>query len=336
MTILFIGPLKAEFVKNDIAILSSKYKLILHDTTIGRGPAALFSLIASYIKSCFKVLKSDIVYCWFADYTTSAPAMFAKIIGKKVFVVAGGFDVGYVPELNYGAWTKPFRRFCVKNTFRFATKIFPVSEHACRELSDRMQAKHPPATVIYNCINANKFEKYLLPEIEKKIVLTVSRAEDYTEYILKGSDKFIRIASLMPDVSFVLAGLQGEALKLAKEAGKGLDNIQIIPGWLNLFEELVPLYKSASCYCQFSLEESFGLAVVEAMLFGAVPIVSNRAALPEVVGECGFVVSDDEAEIQSAIRNGLLENENERKKYKKHSSEFDISIRASSLLKEFE
>ncbi|MGA2296863.1 MAG: glycosyltransferase family 4 protein [FCB group bacterium] len=334
MTILFIGPLKAEFVKNDISILSEKHKLILHDTTIGRGFIAIFNLFFSGIIACIKSLRADIIYCWFADYTTPIPTIFGRITGKKVYVVAGGFDVGYLKELNYGAWAIPFRRFCVKNTFRFATKIFPVSEHADKELKERMTGYMVPSEVIYNCVNIQKFKDYFEPEENKNTILTVSRAEDYTEYKLKGSDKFIQIASQLPEYNFVLAGLQGEAYKLATKEGEHLTNLTIIPGWLNLFNELVPLYKQASIYCQLSLEETFCISVVEAMLFGCVPIVANRAALPEIVGDDRFIAENDEA-MPELIKKYYSYLNDERHRIIVMAEKFDIIVRAEKLLKYF-
>ena len=52
-------------------------------------------------------------------------------------------------------------------------------------------------------------------------------------------------------------------------------------------EDLDALFASSAVYVQASLHEGFGLSLAEAMLAGAVPVVTSAGALPEVVGETG-------------------------------------------------
>jgi glycosyltransferase involved in cell wall biosynthesis len=59
--------------------------------------------------------------------------------------------------------------------------------------------------------------------------------------------------------------------------------------------ELVHLYSAASAFVLPSLMEGFGLPAIEAMACGAPVIVSNRGALPEVVGGAGLVYDPDDA-----------------------------------------
>jgi glycosyltransferase involved in cell wall biosynthesis len=54
--------------------------------------------------------------------------------------------------------------------------------------------------------------------------------------------------------------------------------------------EYIAILKSAKVYCQLSLEEMFGISLVEAMALGCVPVVSDHGALPGVVGGTGVVV----------------------------------------------
>ncbi len=79
------------------------------------------------------------------------------------------------------------------------------------------------------------------------------------------------------------------------------------PTWINRLEEpplknhvrctgyldpgaLRSLYEDAAVLVLPSLHEGFGLPAVEAMTIGVPVVVSNRGALPEVVGEAGLVV----------------------------------------------
>jgi glycosyltransferase involved in cell wall biosynthesis len=53
---------------------------------------------------------------------------------------------------------------------------------------------------------------------------------------------------------------------------------------------LMDVLRESKVYCQISFTECFGMTVLEAMACGCVPVVSNRGALPEVVGFSGVIV----------------------------------------------
>ena len=57
-------------------------------------------------------------------------------------------------------------------------------------------------------------------------------------------------------------------------------------------DELDALFRSAAVYVQASLHEGFGLSLAEAMLAGAVPVVTAAGALPEVVGDTGVTIAE--------------------------------------------
>lgn len=59
-------------------------------------------------------------------------------------------------------------------------------------------------------------------------------------------------------------------------------------------EELRWLYANCEALLFPSLYEGFGLPVIEAMACGAPVIASNRASLPEVVGDAGLLVNPDD------------------------------------------
>ena len=67
--------------------------------------------------------------------------------------------------------------------------------------------------------------------------------------------------------------------------------------------ELVFLYNSATVLLLVSLREGFGLPALEAMACGTPVIASNLTALPEVIGDAGFLVNPyDVKEVSSAIK----------------------------------
>jgi glycosyltransferase involved in cell wall biosynthesis len=56
------------------------------------------------------------------------------------------------------------------------------------------------------------------------------------------------------------------------------------------------LYNAASLLTTPTFYEGFGLPALEAMSCGTPVVVSDRASLPEVVGEAGLLVDPDEPE----------------------------------------
>src|SRR5690242_1196216 len=97
---------------------------------MGRGRSAVVNLLKLEWQIVKNIFGADALFFWFADYYSLIPSILARLLRKKVYVVAGGFDVTYIPEVKSGARVRPLRWFLVRNTHRFATKVFPVSNYA--------------------------------------------------------------------------------------------------------------------------------------------------------------------------------------------------------------
>ncbi|MFI5264486.1 MAG: hypothetical protein ACHQM6_08230, partial [Candidatus Kapaibacterium sp.] len=95
MTITFVGPVQSRFVKNDIAILQRKHTLKIIDVNVGRGGSAALNLLKLEWRILRSVFGSDILFFWFADYYSLIPTILARLLRKRVYVVAGGYDVTY-------------------------------------------------------------------------------------------------------------------------------------------------------------------------------------------------------------------------------------------------
>src|SRR5581483_9722628 len=66
--------------------------------------------------------------------------------------------------------------------------------------------------------------------------------------------------------------------------------------------DLAALMGGADVFCLPSVFEGFGLTALEAMACGAPVIVSDRGALPEVVGDAGIVTAPTAAAIADGLR----------------------------------
>ncbi len=73
-------------------------------------------------------------------------------------------------------------------------------------------------------------------------------------------------------------------------------------------QELAEIYTAASVYLDPSLQEGFGMQVIEAMACGTPVVCSNRGALPEVAGDAALLVNpEDSDQISSTVKRVLAD-----------------------------
>jgi hypothetical protein len=95
MKIAFIYYDFSSFVRQDCEILSRHFEVV---KTNYRRPVDIFRIIAS-------LWESDASFSWFASGHSFVAVLFSKLLGKRSVVIAGGYDVACVPEINYGQFT---------------------------------------------------------------------------------------------------------------------------------------------------------------------------------------------------------------------------------------
>lgn len=160
-----------------------------------------------------------------------------------------------------------------------------------------------PIHMIYNWIDTNKFKKILDPSIRgkygidenKKILISVSA---YWKSRLIDAN---RLAEILPDdYQLVIVG----HLKDGVVPHPKIKHIDYVHGT----EDLSKLYSLAFVYVNFSVEDTFGKVIAEAMLCGAPAVVFNATACPEVVGDAGFAVGPHDVE---AMRDVIIQIDRE-------------------------
>jgi glycosyltransferase involved in cell wall biosynthesis len=72
-------------------------------------------------------------------------------------------------------------------------------------------------------------------------------------------------------------------------------------------DELAGLMRGAAAFCLPSFNEGFGMSVLEAMACGTPVVVSDRGALPEVVGDAGLVVAPTQEAVTDALERVLCD-----------------------------
>jgi glycosyltransferase involved in cell wall biosynthesis len=288
--ILYVHSRKASFVAIDREILAGRYEVEdLYQP--GRWP--------NPIKVVRGVLRSDLVFGWFASWHTFFPITLAWLLRKPSVMIVGGFDTANMPDIGYGYQQGGVRRAASRWIMRRARRLATNSEYSLSEIERNTPIPPERVRVVHHGVPDPFGEE---PEAKEREALTVG-AIDHTTLVQKGQLPFVEAARLLPDVRFTFAGkwLVGSVDELRARAGENVH----FTGWLS-DDDLHATYRRAAVYVQASRHEGFGLAVAEAMLAGCVPVVMNVTAMPEVVGDAGVLIESQEAaEVAGGVRRAL-------------------------------
>lgn len=188
-------------------------------------------------------------------------------------------------------------RIVVPRSVKRAHHVIAVSEATKKEVVDRFRIPEARLAVIPEGVMVRKVrgardkkptrisERYLLfigtLEPRKNLELLI----DAFDFLYSSSKSF-------RDLHLVIAGGRGwkheRILKKIIHAKAG-PNIRYI-GYVS-HNEKIDLFKEATAFVFPSLNEGFGLPVLEAMALGVPVIAGNRGALPEIVGRSGVLVN---------------------------------------------
>lgn len=289
--IFLISPSPSTFTQRDWEALRQEY--LVRETIISnyqRKNGLKRSLLITF-EILRGVLWADLTYSWFAHNHSYLAVMLANLLGKRTIVVIGGYEVAREPEIGYGALLDPKLAKRVNYIIQNADHILAVSEFNRREILNLSERRH--VAVVYNGIDCAQFN----PGEEKEALIITVCQINRNNITLKGLDTFIRAARRLPDLRFAIIGrvLDGSIEDLRRSAPQ---NVTFVPSPSQ--DELLRWYRRAKVYCQLSYRESFGVALAEAMSCECVPVVTDRGALLEVVGDTGFVVPYGDADATAA------------------------------------
>jgi glycosyltransferase involved in cell wall biosynthesis len=131
------------------------------------------------------------------------------------------------------------------------------------------------------------------PPVREKVILNVGAIQK-RKNIARLVEAF---ETLEPPWQLVLAGSNGygaEQILARIEESPARDRIRV-PGYVSP-EELAGWYARAAIFAFPSLDEGFGMPLLEAMAAGVPAIASNRSALPEVAGDAALLVDPTDRE----------------------------------------
>lgn len=291
--IIFSYPVYASFVRNDESLLKQHFKVKSFYLNQKKS-VLLFYLIKQFFFLLFQSFGTELYVSFFAGYSSFLPGLFSKVFSKPHLIILGGTDCVSFPSIRYGNYQKKILGWVTCSSLKMATHLAPVSENLInsvhtytKEVLTRQGYKNfcPKCTALARVIHLGYDAKKFYKSTNKKnnSFITVGQINNRTAYFRKGIDLIFKIAPQFPTYQFTIVG------NLDKMKYSNIpENITLLA--FVQYEQLRDLYSMHEFYLQLSISEGFPSAPCEAMLCECIPIVSNVAALPLIVGDSGFIL----------------------------------------------
>jgi len=282
--------------------------------------------ILNFLLNIFKgVLWADVTFSWFADYHAFWAVRLSKIFRKKSIVVVGGYDVVVVPEIGYGALLNKKVARRVRYILENADRILPFSKNSEKEVLKYLTQKEK-VKVIYLGVD---YHKFVSAGEKENLVITVGYVT-HSNLKRKGLETFVKSAKYLPDIEFVLIGPHiDDSIHYLKSIAT--PNVKFV-GFVS-DDELIKYYQRAKVYVQVSAHEGFGVAMAEAMSCECVPVVTDKGAIPEVVGDAGFYVPYGDPKATAEAIKEALKSDKGKEARERIKNMFPIEKREDELLK---
>jgi glycosyltransferase involved in cell wall biosynthesis len=310
--ILYITHIKATFIEKDTSFLKEKYSITELKFHKKRNSEIPFLFLKQAIWLTFNFYKFDLVLCQFAGYHSFLPTLFAKIFRKPVLIVACGTDSYNFPSIDYGNFRKLFLGYTTRKTYEWSTCISPVDESLILSSSDYYNVDFDKQGITFFCPNVKaRFETiyngYDTSIFKKKTVvkkpntfITIGKnTERKPVFLRKGIDLILEVAKKMPECSFLIIGMDDKTKMPV--APSNVRYIEFVSQ-----DILAELLNETRFYLQLSIAEGFPNALCEAMLCECVPIGSNVAGIPKIVGNIDLLLKKrDVTQLEKLLKKAL-------------------------------
>jgi glycosyltransferase involved in cell wall biosynthesis len=174
-------------------------------------------------------------------------------------------------------------------------RIIAVSEFTARQVVSLLDVEPARVRVVHHGVRP--ISQPALPR--EKVILHVG-AIQHRKNIARLVEAFERVDG---EWQLVLAGSEGfGAAEILSKIGaaRSRDRIRVL-GYVP-DAQLASWYARASVFAFPSLDEGFGMPVLEAMAAGTPVVASHRAAIPEVAGDAAWLVNPEEtADLAEAL-----------------------------------
>ncbi|MBP6311361.1 MAG: glycosyltransferase family 4 protein [Flavobacteriales bacterium] len=301
----------ASFSRNDVLLLREHFDLKYFHFSPGRKIFTPVVLLRQLIFLIRNLPNAHISVTQFAGYHSVLPVMLGKLLSVPALLVLGGTECVKFPSFGYGDHTRWPYGFLVRWSLRNAKHLAPVDASLVESRYVYSPDPRDPTVQGYRGLFPDILTPYTIlqygydPERFKPMgermrgtFLTVSRM-NAPNFYRKGADLIFAMAERFPSLEFTILG-DTEGMSYPP-VPSNLKLVRSVP-----YEDLPAYYASHEFYLQLSMWEGFPSAPCEAMLCGCIPIVSSVAALPEIVGDTGFILqTKDLLQLETLIAKAL-------------------------------
>ncbi len=271
-------PVIIYYIFRNFARLCKYYKITLAETDSKK-------YTFKYLISNFHILSHPIdqLHFEFAGLAINRETV-AKAIGCKMTVSIRGYDVSIQP-LKKGKQ--------IKNIWKYIDEVHSISDDITRKAIQAGMPKNMPVTKIYPAINSQQFKIKNNPGSISSPLKLVSLGRMHWK---KGYGYTFAALRLLKDqgvkfrYTLIGDGVQFEELIFTAKR-LGLENHIMFVGQKSP-DEVISLLHQHDIFIQFSVQEGFSNAVLEAQSCGLMVIGSDAEGLPENIidGETGWIV----------------------------------------------
>lgn len=297
--------------------------------------------ISSKIAEVIKYYDLDVIHMHYA-----VPHAVCGILAKQM----SNSDVKIITTLHGTDITVLGHDMTLTSAIKFGIESSDITtsvSNSLREDTYHLIKPDKEITTVYNFIDESKFNmndkeettadlkaRYGIGE-ETKVIMHTSnfRAIKRIEDIIRA----FNIAMTKIDSVLFLVGDGPEMNRMRQLVSElGLTDKVIFAGQQ---ADVVRFYKMSDCFMLLSEQESFGLALLEAMNCGAVPIGSTAGGISEVIqhGETGYIADvGDYAKAAQYLVELLSDDEKYRKIQQRMLSEIESRFKSDNIIDQYE
>lgn len=336
-------PVAGIFIKDQIQVLSTHFEVSVFNTNPWYRGAyesmtqAQFFDFHLFNKKLPTVLK-PLAYLWWERQCLKLAKKLPKpdiihlhgasLRGRWVQKLAAFWNIPYVVTEHTGPWSaissRPMIFNRVKDVFRSAAEVWPVSHHLKSEMAEsgvEMKNVH----VMANPVDSDFFTLRNTPLTDSETILFLGRLDDFKGG-LRTLRAFHQAMPELPDFELCIVGFGAEANLILEyiQENKLESRVNFIEQKLSR-QEMLGLFHQARMLVFPSLFESFGLVGIEAMSTGLPLVVTNKTgprdyfdasagvqvdpmSIDEIAQAMVHIARHPESYDATAIRRNVVEN----------------------------
>jgi len=284
------------FVKKDIDFLSKEFDVTVFVFKPNKKWLTPLLFLKHFLVMMRHIFNTDIYICKFPGYLSFLPCIIAKITRRPCLLITAGTESAAIPSIHYGNFDKKILGLFTEFSFRWATHVAPVHKslmlqeyHYHREIFSHQGAiffcknLKTPFTEIHYGFDPEKFTMGNGVRMINSVAIIAAGFESEVVFLRKGIDLIFEVAGKLPNFTFSVIGCEHAQLN------------RLVPSNVKLIkkinqDELILQFQKHEFYAQLSMFEGFPNALCEAMLCGCIPIGSSVSAIPDIIGNTGFIL----------------------------------------------